>query len=74
MSTDAFSPVLFPRLDGRGSGEEHARAKMRGYADGHAEGFRAGRAEAEAAQRVAEEAWAAREAVEAGEVARAVAV
>ncbi|CAN7237557.1 FliH/SctL family protein [Microbacterium maritypicum] len=74
MSTDAFSPVLFPRLDGRGSGEEHARAKTRGYADGHAEGFRAGRAEAEAAQRVAEEAWAAREAVEAGEVARAVAV
>ncbi|WP_318387366.1 hypothetical protein, partial [Microbacterium maritypicum] len=71
MSTDAFSPVLFPRLDGRGSGEEHARAKTRGYADGHAEGFRAGRAEAEAAQRVAEEAWAAREAVEAGEVARA---
>lgn len=73
MSTDAFSPVLFPRLDGRESGEEHARARMRGYADGHAEGFRAGRAEAEAAQRAAEEARTAREAVETRAIESAVA-
>lgn len=72
MSTDAFSPVLFPRLDGRESGEEHARARMRGYADGHAEGFRAGRAEAEAAQRAAEDARTAREAIAAREIESAV--
>lgn len=73
MSTDAFSPVPFPRLDGRGGGEEHARARMRGYADGHAEGFRAGRAEAEVAHRAAEEAEMARAAIVAGEIETAVA-
>ncbi|UTT53961.1 FliH/SctL family protein [Microbacterium maritypicum] len=73
MSTDAFSPVLFPRLDGREGGEEHARARMRGYADGHAEGFRVGRAEAEVAQRTAEEARTAREAAAARELENAVA-
>ena len=73
MSTDAFSPVLFPRLDGREGGEEHARARMRGYADGHAEGFRAGLAEAESAQRVAEDERMARESAAAREIASAIA-
>lgn len=73
MSTDAFSPVLFPRLDGREDGAEHARARMRGYADGHAEGFRAGRAEADAAQRTADDARNAREAAQAREIENAVA-
>ncbi|WP_372468681.1 FliH/SctL family protein [Microbacterium maritypicum] len=72
MSTDAFSPVLFPRLDGRADGAEHARARMRGYAEGHAEGFRAGLAEAESAQRVAAAEQAARDAAAAREVATAV--
>lgn len=72
MSTDAFAPVLFPRLDGGTDGAEHARARMRGYADGHAEGFRAGLAEAEAAQRVAAAQQADREDAAAREVESAV--
>ncbi|MFK3676404.1 FliH/SctL family protein [Microbacterium sp. NPDC090218] len=72
MSTDAFSPVLFPRLDGREDGAEHARARMRGYADGHAEGFRAGLAEAESAQRVAAAEQSAREEASARRVETAV--
>lgn len=72
MSTDAFAPVLFPRLDGRADGAEHARARMRGYAEGHAEGFRTGLAEAESAQRVAAAEQAARDAAAAREVATAV--
>jgi flagellar assembly protein FliH len=72
MSTDAFSPVLFPRLDGRADGTEHARARMRGYAEGHAEGFRTGLAEAESAQRVAAAEQAARDAAAAREVENAV--
>lgn len=73
MSTDAFSPVLFPRLDGREDGAEHARARVRGYADGHAEGFRAGRADAEAAQQIAAAEQADRAASSAREVEAAVA-
>ncbi|PRB16043.1 FliH/SctL family protein [Microbacterium sp. MYb62] len=72
MSTDPFSPVLFPRLDGRDGGAEHARARMRGYADGHAEGFRAGLAEAEAAHRAADEARTAREDAQAREIENAI--
>ncbi|NJI60589.1 flagellar assembly protein FliH [Microbacterium oxydans] len=72
MSTDAFSPVLFPRLDGRADGAEHARARMRGYAEGHAEGFRAGLAGAESAQRVAAAEQAARDATAAREMETAV--
>jgi flagellar assembly protein FliH len=72
MSTDAFSPVLFPRLDGRADGAEHARARMRGYAEGHAEGFRAGLAEAEAAQSIAAAQQAARDDAAAREVESAV--
>ena len=73
MSTDAFSPVLFPRLDGHEDGAEHARARVRGYADGHAEGFRAGRADAEAAQQLAAAAQAEREAASTREAEAAVA-
>lgn len=73
MSTDAFSPVLFPRLDGRESGAEHAGARMRGYADGHAEGFRVGLAEAEAARRADEAERIAREDAAAREIDSAVA-
>ncbi|MGH3688811.1 MAG: FliH/SctL family protein [Microbacterium sp.] len=73
MSTDSFSPVLFPRLDGGGGVEEHARARMRGYADGHAEGFRAGLAEAESVQRVAEDERNERERAAAHEIESAIA-
>jgi flagellar assembly protein FliH len=73
MSTESFSPVLFPRLDGREGGAEHARARMRGYADGHAEGFRAGAEEAAAAHRAAEEERAARDAAAARDVDAAIA-
>ncbi|WP_226532089.1 FliH/SctL family protein [Microbacterium paraoxydans] len=72
MSTDAFSPVLFPRLDGREDGSEHARARLRGYADGHAEGYRAGLAEAASAQRVAAAEHAAAEEASARRVRDAV--
>jgi flagellar assembly protein FliH len=72
MSTEAFSPVLFPRLDGRADGAEHARARMRGYAEGHAEGYRAGLAEAEAAQSIAAAQQAARDDAAAREVESAV--
>lgn len=54
MSSDAFVPVAFPRLQGRQLDAEAARARMRGYADGHAEGFRAGVAEAAATAAEAE--------------------
>lgn len=73
MSTDSFSPVLFPRLDAGGGDEEYARARMRGYADGHAEGFRAGLAEAESAQRVAEDERNERERAAAHEIESAIA-
>ncbi|GAA1168937.1 hypothetical protein F6W69_15620 [Microbacterium oxydans] len=73
MSTEAFAPVLFPRLDGREDGEQYAIARTRGYADGHAEGFRAGRAEAESEQRAADEARAASQAAEAQRIETAVA-
>lgn len=73
MSTETFAPVLFPRLDGRENGEQYAIARTRGYADGHAEGFRAGRAEAESEQRAADEARAASQAAEAQRIETAVA-
>lgn len=73
MSTDAFSPVVFPRLGDEGAGTEHARARLRGYADGHAEGFRAAAAEAAAAHRIAEEERVARAAESARDVASALA-
>lgn len=72
MSTDAFSPVLFPRLDAHEGGAEHARARTRGYADGHAAGYRAGLAEATAAQRLADAEQASREQASAHEVEQAV--
>jgi flagellar assembly protein FliH len=46
MSTEAFSPAVFPRLHGDGLTAEREKARVRGYAEGHAEGFRAGSAAA----------------------------
>lgn len=82
MSTDSFSPAAFPRLRGdarpgsrsiEAVGAEHERARVRGYADGHAEGFRAGNSAAAAAHEQAEAARIAREAADARAVADAVA-
>jgi len=62
MSADAFAPAVFPRLDDGGLDAERERARRRGYAVGHAEGFRratqaaAAAAEEERARRTAEEA------------------
>ena len=69
MSTDAFSPAVYPRLHGEGLTAEREKAvfekaKVRGYAEGHAEGFRAGNAVAAAAQEQAEADRSAREARE----------
>jgi flagellar assembly protein FliH len=52
MSADVFSPASFPRFRDADAEALRARERERGFADGHAEGFRAGvaRAEAEAAQ------------------------
>ncbi|MFC7788670.1 FliH/SctL family protein [Microbacterium sp. MAHUQ-60] len=41
MSTDAFAPAVYPRLRGADAEGERRLARQRGYADGHAEGFRA---------------------------------
>lgn len=46
MSTDAFAPAVFPRLRDTDSDAERRRARRLGYAEGHAEGFRAAAAEA----------------------------
>ncbi|MDQ0613720.1 flagellar assembly protein FliH [Microbacterium sp. W4I4] len=46
MSTDAFAPAVYPRLRGADAESERRLARQRGYADGHAEGFRAAMAEA----------------------------
>ncbi|MDT0156370.1 FliH/SctL family protein [Microbacterium sp. ARD32] len=54
MSTDAFAPAVYPRLRGADAvaADERRLARQRGYADGHAEGFRVAMAEAaEAAAR-----------------------
>lgn len=52
MSADVFSPASFPRLRDADAEALRERERERGYADGHAEGFRAGlaRVEAEAAR------------------------
>lgn len=73
MSTDAFAPAAFPRLGGPDHRAEQERARRRGYADGHAEGYRAGAAQAEAEARAAEEHRTRREASRAHETATAVA-
>lgn len=49
MSTDAFAPAIFPRLYGVDTEAEHHQARLRGYAEGHAEAFRIVTAEAKAA-------------------------
>lgn len=46
MSTDAFAPAVYPRLRGADAEGERRLARQRGYADGHAEGFRAASTEA----------------------------
>lgn len=73
MSTDAFAPAAFPRLGGPDHRAEQERARRRGYAEGHAEGYRAGAAQAETEARAAEEQRAQREAARAHETAAAVA-
>ncbi|MEV7631610.1 FliH/SctL family protein [Microbacterium sp. NPDC089318] len=46
MSTEAFARAVFPRLRDLDDDAERRRAQQRGYADGHAEGFRVAAAEA----------------------------
>lgn len=74
MSIDAFSPAVFPRLHGSGLNAERERARLRGYADGHAEGFRAGSAVAAVAHEQALAERVARDAEDARTLERAVAV
>jgi flagellar assembly protein FliH len=63
MSTEAFAPAVYPRLRGADAEGERRLARQRGYADGHAEGFRVASAEAAAAAaRAEEERIAARDA------------
>ncbi|WP_298862409.1 FliH/SctL family protein [uncultured Microbacterium sp.] len=63
MSADVFSPASFPRFYDADAEALRERERERGYADGHAEGFRAGvaraLAEAERAELVRAEADAA---------------
>lgn len=54
MSTDAFAPAVFPRFHGADADADRRQARVRGYADGHAAGFRAGLAEAAASAAAAE--------------------
>ncbi|WP_417564411.1 FliH/SctL family protein [Microbacterium sp.] len=72
MSTDAFTPAVFPRLFGPAVDAESDRARARGYAAGHAEGFRAARAEAAAHAARAQADCAAEDADRARLVAEAV--
>lgn len=62
MSTDAFAPAVFPRLHASAMEAEHARARLRGYAEGHAEGYRVAAAAAAAEQERAAAERAARDA------------
>jgi flagellar assembly protein FliH len=73
MSTEAFSPAVFPRLHGDGLTAEREKARVRGYAEGHAEGFRAGSAAAAVAHEQAEVERVAREKAQADAVEAAVA-
>ncbi|GAB2518224.1 FliH/SctL family protein [Paramicrobacterium agarici] len=41
MSTDNFTPGVFPRITGAATARDVERARARGYAAGHAEGVRA---------------------------------
>lgn len=72
MSTDAFAPVAFPRLDAPADAAERAAARRRGFSEGHAEGYRAGLAAAQEEQRRADEDRRAREAAAAAQVASAL--
>ena len=69
MSADAFAPARFPHLGDTAATHERERARRRGYAEGHAEGFRAAAvqtaaAETRAAAERAERAAAAQRAVD----------
>lgn len=54
MSTDAFAPAVYPRLRAADAEGDRRLARQRGYADGHAEGFRAASIETAAAAAHAE--------------------
>lgn len=58
MSSETFTPAVFPALQPPAPRADEERARLRGYAEGHAEGYRAGRAQAaeEAARAAAETA------------------
>lgn len=73
MSTDPFAPAVFPRLIGSADGSERERARVRGYAEGHAEGFRAASAEVAETHRLADERRRAEDAVAARALDAAVA-
>ena len=72
MSTDAFAPASFPRLHAAAAAPEREQARLRGYADGHAEGYRAALAAAAVANAEADAARAEREAESARSVDDAV--
>ncbi len=68
MSTDTFAPASFPRLQASAAEAERERARLRGYADGHAEGYRAAAAAAAEAQERADAERAARDAEHARDI------
>jgi len=68
MSTDTFAPASFPRLQPPAAEAEREHARMRGYADGHAEGYRIAAAAAAEAQERAEAERAARDAEHARDI------
>lgn len=71
MSTDAFAPAVYPRLRGADAESERRLARQRGYADGHAEGFRVAATEAAATAARAEAERAASHAENQRELASA---
>lgn len=73
MSADVFSRVVFPRLRDVDADDMRERERLRGYADGHAEGFRVGAAQAAAEAARAETARAMSEASMRRSIASAVA-
>lgn len=72
MSADSFSPASFPRFRDADARALRERERERGYAEGHAEGYRAGAAQALAEARRSEDARAASETERRREVTSAV--
>ncbi|MFB7894201.1 FliH/SctL family protein [Microbacterium sp. NPDC056044] len=68
MSTDTFAPASFPRLQPAGAEAERELARVRGYADGHAEGYRIAAVAAAEAQERADAERAARDAEHARDI------